>query len=108
MEFPPKSLPHIERRSNASPRLLELLRDWWLVCRSRGWLYPSSHESAGRGLNHCGWLTYSPIQAERSAGVIWSPGHPSGYQRTLALMIPTNEVGYFECRIPSVSTPSAR
>jgi hypothetical protein len=50
-------------------------------------------------LNHCGWLTYSPIQAERSAGVIWSPGHPSGYQRTLALMIPTNEIGYFECRI---------
>jgi hypothetical protein len=44
-------------------------------------------------------LTYSPIQAERSAGVIWSPGHPSGYQRTLALMIPTNEIVYFECRI---------
>ena len=22
------------------PRLLELLRDWWLVCRSRGWLFP--------------------------------------------------------------------
>src|SRR5438067_13718378 len=23
-----------------SPRLLDLLRDWWLVCRSRGWLFP--------------------------------------------------------------------
>ena len=21
-------------------RLLDLLRDWWLVCRSRGWLFP--------------------------------------------------------------------
>ena len=23
-----------------SPRLLDLLRDWWLACRSRGWLFP--------------------------------------------------------------------
>src|SRR5580658_6960662 len=29
-----------DRYAMLSPRLLELLRDWWLVCRSRGWLFP--------------------------------------------------------------------
>ena len=24
-----------------SPQLLELLRAWWLQCRSQGWLFPS-------------------------------------------------------------------
>jgi integrase/recombinase XerD len=29
-----------DRYAMLSPRLLDLLRDWWLVCRSRGWLFP--------------------------------------------------------------------
>jgi hypothetical protein len=29
-----------DRYAMLSPRLLGLLRDWWLVCRSRGWLFP--------------------------------------------------------------------
>ena len=29
-----------DRYAMLSPRLLELLRDWWLACRSRGWLFP--------------------------------------------------------------------
>ena len=29
-----------DRYAMLSPRLLELLRDWWLVCRSRSWLFP--------------------------------------------------------------------
>ena len=26
-----------DRYAMPSPRLLDLLRDWWLVCRPRGW-----------------------------------------------------------------------
>ena len=29
-----------DRYAMLSPRLLELLRDWWQVCRSLGWLFP--------------------------------------------------------------------
>jgi integrase len=29
-----------DRYAMLSPRLLDLLRDWWLICRSRGWLFP--------------------------------------------------------------------
>ena len=29
-----------DRHAMLSPQLLELLRDWWLQCRSRGWLFP--------------------------------------------------------------------
>ena len=29
-----------DRYAMLSPRLLDLLRDWWLVCHSRGWLFP--------------------------------------------------------------------
>jgi site-specific recombinase XerD len=29
-----------DRYAMLSPRLLDLLRDWWLACRSRGWLFP--------------------------------------------------------------------
>ena len=29
-----------DRYAMLSPRLLDLLRDWWLGCRSRGWLFP--------------------------------------------------------------------
>jgi site-specific recombinase XerD len=29
-----------DRRAMLSPQLLELLRAWWLQCRSRGWLFP--------------------------------------------------------------------
>ena len=29
-----------DRNAMLSPVLLELLREWWKVCRSRGWLFP--------------------------------------------------------------------
>jgi integrase len=29
-----------DRHAMLSPQLLELLRAWWLQCRSRGWLFP--------------------------------------------------------------------
>jgi site-specific recombinase XerD len=29
-----------DRYAMLAPRLLDLLRDWWRVCRSRGWLFP--------------------------------------------------------------------
>jgi integrase len=29
-----------DRNATLSPVLLELLREWWKVCRSRGWLFP--------------------------------------------------------------------
>jgi integrase/recombinase XerD len=29
-----------DRYAMLSPRLLNLLREWWLACRSRGWLFP--------------------------------------------------------------------
>src|SRR3974390_856063 len=29
-----------DRHAMLSPQLLELLRGWWLQCRSRGWLFP--------------------------------------------------------------------
>jgi integrase/recombinase XerD len=29
-----------DRYAMLSPRLLALLREWWLACRSRGWLFP--------------------------------------------------------------------
>jgi len=31
---------HKDRNAKLSPVLLELLRAWWKVCRSRGWLFP--------------------------------------------------------------------
>ena len=30
-----------DRHAMLSPQLLELLRAWWLQCRSQGWLFPS-------------------------------------------------------------------
>src|SRR5262245_27290354 len=30
-----------DRHAMLSPQLLELLRAWWLQCRSKGWLFPS-------------------------------------------------------------------
>jgi integrase/recombinase XerD len=36
-----------DRNAMLSPVLLELLREWWKVCRSRGWLFPG-----GRGPVH--------------------------------------------------------
>ena len=38
-----------------SPRLLDLLRDWWLVCRSRGWLFPGR---VARVRRHCSPVTF--------------------------------------------------
>ena len=29
-----------DRNAMLSPQLLELLREWWLQCRSQGWLFP--------------------------------------------------------------------
>ena len=29
-----------DRHAMLSPQLLELLRAWWLQCRSQGWLFP--------------------------------------------------------------------
>jgi Phage integrase family len=29
-----------DRHTMLSPQLLELLRAWWLQCRSKGWLFP--------------------------------------------------------------------
>ncbi len=31
-----------DRHGMLSPQLLEILRAWWLQCRSKGWLFPSS------------------------------------------------------------------
>jgi integrase/recombinase XerD len=38
-----------DRHAMLSPQLLELLRAWWLQCRSKGWLFPSrttDHDTA--------------------------------------------------------------
>jgi integrase/recombinase XerD len=33
-----------DRNAMLSPVLLELLREWWKVCRSRGWLFPGGRD----------------------------------------------------------------
>ena len=33
-----------DRNAMLSPALLELLREWWKVCRSRGWLFPGGRD----------------------------------------------------------------
>jgi integrase/recombinase XerD len=35
---------HKDRNAMLSPVLLELLREWWKVCRSRGWLFPGGRD----------------------------------------------------------------
>jgi integrase/recombinase XerD len=37
------------RHAMLSPQLLELLRAWWLQCRSRGWLVPGSGSTRAHG-----------------------------------------------------------
>src|SRR5205085_2385781 len=33
-----------DRNAMLSPVLLELLREWWKACRSRGWLFPGGRD----------------------------------------------------------------
>ena len=35
---------HKDRNAMLSPVLLELLREWWKLCRSRGWLFPGGRD----------------------------------------------------------------
>ena len=35
---------HKDRNAMLSPVLLELLREWWRLCRSRGWLFPGGRD----------------------------------------------------------------
>jgi integrase/recombinase XerD len=72
-----------DRYAMLSPRLLHLLRDWWLACRSRGWLFPGrdllqpiNYASADPGLPH-GCAGSRDREAGISAYVAAQLCHPS-------------------------------
>src|SRR5262249_44386517 len=41
-----------DRYAMLSPQLLELLRAWWVQCRSQGWLFPAGHDTAVKPCLH--------------------------------------------------------
>jgi len=66
-----------DRHAMLSPQLLELLRAWWLQCRSRGWLFPGRDPlqpmmvrqlSADGTKRFAAWYTVTPRPREYQGG----------------------------------------
>ncbi len=56
-----------DRYAMLSPRLLDLLREWWLACRSRGWLFPRPRSAPAD--HHTSASTRACHTAAQSAGI---------------------------------------
>ena len=70
-----------DRYAMLSPRLLELLRDWWLVCRSRGWLFPGRDPLQPITTRQ---LTRACHEAAQAAGIESKPASPHTLRHSFA------------------------